>query len=693
QKRYGDAAILFEAASNFTEACYHRLDQEINGLHLGEINVFAAVQAMTDANELRVGRGAGGGPQQKPLLLFHLLPDLLARVSSKIARLQATQQEESTNNSLVREIDAALSLDSRKSDILACIPTAVTDVINPQDNVELQPSILTSLAANNYIKAMQYEEAERLIDSITDSGTISDLARVYLKTDVTKALALFKRAGRTKEIVDCLLTLNRVAEAESAVKDIKRKFDAARTPQSPGSSGKNFVESATLNVRELEADLRLSSASLATHYANAGNAKKAIFFSALSGMYDDAFDLAIKSGNEDLLVRVVDKSAPPEFLRKAAKYFATPDLTLESGNGAPRNVGVAAHFLELSGAQDFAIKLLITHGNGTTDIDKAIDLLRTCKSMFEYVIDHLKSAPDGMKRSSSYIFKIFLAMERYSEAAAVVCGLADRETDEEHYSKAKSLLLQCAAKIYAQAGKMPASFRDRLINLHSIDLGKLFAKQEMHLQAAICFYRVSRISSHFGANAFKILLPATVECTRAGSVMAQEGYECARTLLSGHKDQIPEKYLKAVEQVVRKYKRGEQASKGTKPCCSCGEDLPIGLLRCDHCMAVLPLDTATGLQITLADYCECPYCFWTCSQLGLADVYRPEEVKTYNTPCLMCGKKINVEKPFTVTGETFDDVTGGRQFEDQELRPLIVYEDLNLAKRRYEQWMRAWYSE
>ena len=85
------------------------------------------------------------------------------------------------------------------------------------------------------------------------------------------------------------------------------------------------------------------------------------------------------------MIKYVTEKAPTEFLRKAAKYFAQPDKETKK----PKNLEAAARFLELSGSSENAIKLLLNYGNGSSDIDAAINLLKKCKSMVEYVLKYL----------------------------------------------------------------------------------------------------------------------------------------------------------------------------------------------------------------------------------------------------------------------------------------------------------------
>lgn len=703
QKRFAEAALFLEASSNLSEACYSRLRKEIAGLLSGEINIYAYIYSSADTNMIRVGgnksSGAGihGSASTKPLLLFALIPSLLTTIANS-ALSQATSGESSAIDiSIVKEIDAALNVDATKKLLSELLPTGIQEIIQEKDLKEIEPSSLLSRAVGCYIKSRQYSDAERLIDNVNDMNIVADLARVYMKDDPDKALVLFKRAGRSREIVDCLIALGKITEAESAVKETKLLLEKAL-------SG----ERTNLAAYELEAELKSSSASLSLYHRTAGNIKKAVFFGILSGAFDEAFDLAVQSNNEDILIRLVNGRAPQEFLKKAVRYFSTPvarsnpDINpLDESPEAPpqsiqvpRNIKAASHFLELLGEHEAAIKLLLHYGDGSTDIDKALTLLKSCKqsvSTIELILKYLNGELDGCKRPPIYVFKFYMAMEKYGDAARTAYLLADREIEAGRYSKAKSVLVQCACKLRVQAKHMPTKFRDLLILLHGLEAGKVFSKVGLHAQAAMCLYRTGRLASRFGDAAVNVLLPATVECSRAGPRYANEAYECACVLLKEYADKIPEKYKKPVEQIVRKHKKGEPVDFEYRSCCSCGENVLLGALNCENCMAVLPLDSATGAQITLADYCECPTCLWTCSKLGFYDIYKEDELKNNQCVCLMCGSKLNIEQPLIVTEDNFERLTSGfPDLDEYPIKPLLVYENGQLAQRRYEQWTRLW---
>lgn len=119
-------------------------------------------------------------------------------------------------------------------------------------------------------------------------------------------------------------------------------------------------------------------------------------------------------------------------------------------------MSAAARFLELSGSVDNAIKLLLNFGDQAGDIDKAIDLLRQCKGMVDYVLKYLQGGSDGVKKNPIYIFKLYLALDRYVEAAKTAFILSDREVEQQRFGRAKALLLTCMNKLrLANKGRVP----------------------------------------------------------------------------------------------------------------------------------------------------------------------------------------------------------------------------------------------
>lgn len=57
----------------------------------------------------------------------------------------------------------------------------------------------------------------------------------------------------------------------------------------------------------------------------------------------------------------------------------------------------------------------------------------------------------------------------------------------------------------------------------------------------------------------------------------------------------------------------------------------------------------------------------------------------------MCGKVFDLNQVLLVDQQNYSLINGGdMDWEEYEHRPLIVYEDSNLARKRYEDWVKMW---
>ena len=106
---------------------------------------------------------------------------------------------------------------------------------------------------------------------------------------------------------------------------------------------------------------------------------------------------------------------------------------------------------------------------------------------------------------------------------------------------------------------------------------------------------------------------------------------------------------------------------------------------------MLPLDSATGNQMSLTDFYECPFCGWFCSRLGLYEVYNTDQIKKFETSCLMCGQIFDLTQILLVDADNYELIANNKfSFDAYEHRPLIGFDDSSLARKRYEQWVRMW---
>lgn len=61
-----------------------------------------------------------------------------------------------------------------------------------------------------------------------------------------------------------------------------------------------------------------------------------------------------------------------------------------------------------------------------------------------------------MRKNPVYIFKLYLALDRFAEASKTAFLLADREMDNARFGRARALLLTCQQRLFqAMGGKCP----------------------------------------------------------------------------------------------------------------------------------------------------------------------------------------------------------------------------------------------
>lgn len=59
------------------------------------------------------------------------------------------------------------------------------------------------------------------------------------------------------------------------------------------------------------------------------------------------------------------------------------------------------------------------------------------------MLKYLQGGADGVKKNPIYIFKLYLALDRYVEASKTAFILSDREIEGQRFGRAKALLLTC----------------------------------------------------------------------------------------------------------------------------------------------------------------------------------------------------------------------------------------------------------
>jgi WD repeat-containing protein 19 len=97
-----------------------------------------------------------------------------------------------------------------------------------------------------------------------------------------------------------------------------------------------------------------------------------------------------------------------------------------------------------------------------------------------------------------------------------------------------------------------------------------------------------------------ILTSTVIQCQRAG--LRRTALEHACTLMRPeYRSEVPDKYRKKIELMVRKPDRGDEPPEGLSPCPYCSLPGPECQLQCVSCQSIIPFDIATGACV----WCAC----------------------------------------------------------------------------------------
>lgn len=222
------------------------------------------------------------------------------------------------------------------------------------------------------------------------------------------------------------------------------------------------------------------------------------------------------------------------------------------------------------------------------------------------MIDYLTGDIDGVPKDTTYIYKLYIALKRYEEAANTALLIANNEQELGNYSLAHTTIFEAMRYLEDSHVKIPSAMRQKFILLHSYLLVKTLARQNNHTGAARLLLRVTQHISKFPQHTVPILTSAVIECQRAG--LKASCYEFASTLMRPEYRSLMNPDLKRkVEAIVRrKSTQNDDVVEGTSPCPLTGSLIPNYQLECPTTRDALPMCVVTGRHMVLDDWCFCP---------------------------------------------------------------------------------------
>ncbi|XP_042079345.1 WD repeat-containing protein 19 [Haplochromis burtoni] len=476
----------------------------------------------------------------------------------------------------------------------------------------------------------QYSEAAQLYEK----GQYYDkAASVYIRCkNWTKVGELLPNVSSPK----IHLQYAKAKEADGKYKDAARAYESAKDWDNVIRvllDHLNNPEEAVRIVREMQS---IDGAKMvARFFLRLNDYGSAIHFLVLSHCNDEAFQLAQQHGQMEVYADIIGQPVSGnEDYQSIALYFEGEKKHLQAGK-----------FFQKCGQYSRALKhfLLCPNSEDNLAIEMAIETVGQAKdnSLTNQLIDYLMGESDGMPKDAKYLFRLYMALQQYREAARTAIIIAREEQCAGNYRNAHDVLFSMYTELQAQKIKIPAEMATNLMILHSYLLVKIHVKRGDHLKGARMLIRVSNNISKFPAHVVPILTSAVIECHRAG--LKNSAFSFAAMLMRPeYRNDIDTKYRKKIEAMVRRPDKSELEEE-TTPCPFCGFQLPQNELLCISCKNNLPYCIATGRHMLKEDWSICPHCEFPALHSQFILLLERE------TSCPMCSESLSASQVIKIS--------------------------------------------
>ncbi|XP_046339799.1 WD repeat-containing protein 19-like isoform X2 [Haliotis rufescens] len=350
----------------------------------------------------------------------------------------------------------------------------------------------------------------------------------------------------------------------------------------------------------------------------------AIQFLVMSKCNDEAFQLAQSHNQMEIYADIIGSDATPEDYQSIAVHFENE-----------KNHYLSGKFFLLSGQYSRAMKhFLRCNGEDSQAIELAIETVGRANDdqLTHQLIDFLMGETDGMPKDAKYLFRLYMALKQYREAARTAIIIAREEQSAGNYRNAHDVLFSMYQELKDNKIKIPAEMATNLMILHSYILAKIHIKRGDHLKGARMLIRVANNISKFPSHIVPLLTSTVIECQRSGLKNSAFSY-AAMLMRPEYRNQIDLKYKKKIEMIVRKPDKTEE-DEPLSPCPVCGFQLPETELMCPECKNNLPYCIITGRHVVSEDLTACHTCDFP--------AIFPEFIKLLESEesCPMCAEKV-----------------------------------------------------
>ncbi|XP_072262418.1 WD repeat-containing protein 19 [Pyxicephalus adspersus] len=369
---------------------------------------------------------------------------------------------------------------------------------------------------------------------------------------------------------------------------------------------------------------------VARFFLRLGDYGSAIQFLVLSKCNNEAFQLAQQHNQMEIYADVIgSENTSNEDYQSIALYFEGEKKHFQAGKFfllCGQYARALKHFLKSSSADE------------STAIVMAIETVGQAKNelLTNQLIDYLMGESDGVPKDAKYLFRLYMALKQYREAARTAIIIAREEQSSGNYRHAHDILFSMYMELKTQKIKIPAEMATNLMILHSYILVKIHVKRGDHMKGARMLIRVANNMSKFPSHIVPILTSTVIECHRAG--LKNSAFSFAAMLMRPeYRNKIDVKYKKKIEAMVRRPDTSEVDEESTA-CPFCDFKLPECELLCPGCKNNLPYCIATGRHMIKDDWCICPHCEFPALYSEFKILLESESI------CPMCSEKVTADQ-------------------------------------------------
>ena len=363
----------------------------------------------------------------------------------------------------------------------------------------------------------------------------------------------------------------------------------------------------------------------AKHCQAVGDHHAAIEFLVLGQRGDDAYELATTHDVMDALATALGKEGTPDEYKRVAAYY--------EGKGQHQKAG--KYWLVV---KDYPRALRLFLACGEAAVDDAIEVVGRARSdlLTHQLIDFLMGETDGVPKDPNFIFRLYMALGNYPQAAKTATIIARQEQELGNYKIAHTMLFETHRELTAQRIRISQELETSLMLLHSYVLAKVLVKMGDHTAGARMLLRVAKHISKFPSHVVPILTSTVIECHRAG--LKGAAFEHASTLVRPeHRGQLKEEVKRKIEAIVRKPGEKTDVEEPQTPSpFDPGVRLPETALECPSTRNTIPYCIATGRHIVLTDLTVCPSCEFPASFSAFTKLMEAEGA------CPMCSLPVDL---------------------------------------------------